>query len=136
MAPGGRLVIYAPHIDEISFTWGRDIQRVGYHTCEYYLKQMERYADTPQVVLAHCALVKGSGSFSNGEEHARIEVVLATGIPRESGLHRSCGDKSRGISESGGGWDSLCGPRWRDAAQDRAEGAHLTEPPVLLMNDF
>jgi nickel-dependent lactate racemase len=83
VAPGGRLVIYAPHIDEISFTWGRDIQRVGYHTCEYYLRQMERYANTPQVVLAHCALVKGSGSFSNGQEHARIEVILATGIPRE-----------------------------------------------------
>ena len=84
VAPGGRLIIYAPHIDEISYTWGRDIRRTGYHTSEYYLKQMQSFGDTPRVVLAHCALVKGSGSFSNGVEHPRIEVILATGIPRET----------------------------------------------------
>ncbi len=83
VAPGGRLIIYAPHIEEISFTWGRDIRIIGYHTSEYFLGQKERFKDTPRAAMAHCALVKGSGSYSNGEEHPRIDVILATGIPRE-----------------------------------------------------
>jgi nickel-dependent lactate racemase len=83
VSSGGRLIIYAPHVRELSSTWGEYIERIGYHTSEYYRNQMDRYRDIPKAVLAHCALVKGSGSFANGEEYPRIEVFLATGIPRE-----------------------------------------------------
>jgi len=81
VADGGRLVIYAPHIRTFSYTWGKYIETVGYHTSEYYLAHMDRYAGVPRGVLGHCALVKGKGTFSSGEEHPRIDVTLATGIP-------------------------------------------------------
>jgi nickel-dependent lactate racemase len=78
---GGRLVIYAPHIEEISPTHGDSIRRVGYHTRDYFLAQLERFRDVPRAVLAHSTHVKGIGTFVAGVERPRIEVVLATGIP-------------------------------------------------------
>jgi nickel-dependent lactate racemase len=34
VAPGGRLIIYAPHITEVSRTWGSYMDKIGYHTVE------------------------------------------------------------------------------------------------------
>ena len=34
-------------------------------------------------MLAHSSHVRGNGTFDNGNEKPRIEVVLATSIPRE-----------------------------------------------------
>ena len=34
----------------------------------------------PRAVLAHSTHVKGVGTFENGVEHPRVDVVLATGI--------------------------------------------------------
>ena len=84
VADGGRLIIYAPHIREISRTWGKQVENVGYHTSGYFLRHLERYRNVPRGILAHCALVKGLGSYENGIERPRIQVILATGIPRET----------------------------------------------------
>lgn len=81
VADGGRLVIYAPHIDEISPTHGDSIRRVGYHTRDYFLAQSERFRDVPRAVLAHSTHLKGIGRYEDGVERPRIEVVLATAIP-------------------------------------------------------
>ena len=81
VADGGELIIYAPHIKEISLAHGEIIKKIGYHTRDYYLKQMDRFKDIPGGVMAHSTHVKGIGSFDNGVERPRIEVVLATGIP-------------------------------------------------------
>ena len=81
VADGGRLVIYAPHIDEISPTHGDSIRRVGYHTRDYFLAQLERFRGVSRAVLAHSTHVRGIGTFIDGIERPRIEVVLATGIP-------------------------------------------------------
>ena len=81
VADGGRLVIYAPHIDQISPTHGRWIEQVGYHTRDYFLADMERFADVPLAVLAHSTHVKGIGTFRDGVEYPRIDVVLATALP-------------------------------------------------------
>jgi nickel-dependent lactate racemase len=83
VADGGRLIIYAPHLKEISSTWGRYLEQVGYHVAEYFLKQWDRFKDVPRGVLAHSAHVKGLGSYENGVEKPRIEVILATGIPEQ-----------------------------------------------------
>ena len=83
VADGGELLIYAPHIQEISVTHGRLIRKVGYHVRDYFTKQPVRYADIPKGVLAHSTHVKGIGTFENGVEHPRITVTLATGIPEE-----------------------------------------------------
>lgn len=80
VAEGGKLIIYAPHLKQVSSTWGRYLERVGYHVADYFLKQMDRFKDVPRGVLAHSAHVKGLGTFENGVEKARIQVILATGI--------------------------------------------------------
>lgn len=81
VADGGDLIIYAPHIKRLSATHGVLIEQIGYHVCDYFLKQWERFADVPGGVLAHSTHVKGLGTFENGLEHPRMNVVLATGIP-------------------------------------------------------
>jgi nickel-dependent lactate racemase len=82
VADGGTLIIYAPHIREVSRTWGRYIEKIGYHVRDYFLAQMERFANIPRGVLAHSSHVRGTGTFQNGIEYPRMEVVLATAIPR------------------------------------------------------
>jgi nickel-dependent lactate racemase len=81
VADGGELVIFAPHIWEISVTHGKLIERVGYHVRDYFLSQMERFLDVPGGVLAHSTHVKGVGTYRDGQERPRANVVLATGIP-------------------------------------------------------
>jgi nickel-dependent lactate racemase len=83
IADGGKVIIYAPHLHEIAPMHEKWIRRVGYHTRDYFLKQPERFADIPRAILAHSTHVKGVGSYSNGIERPRVEVVLATGIPRD-----------------------------------------------------
>jgi nickel-dependent lactate racemase len=83
VAEQGRLIIYAPHIHDISRTWGKYIEKIGYHIGDYFLAQMDRFKDIPRGVLAHSTHVRGSGTYKNGIEKPRVEVVLSTAIPRE-----------------------------------------------------
>jgi nickel-dependent lactate racemase len=83
VADGGRLIIYAPHIAEIATVHDAVIRAIGYHTRDYFLKQWDRFKDYPWGVLAHSTHVKGIGTYDDGVELSRIEVVLATGIPEE-----------------------------------------------------
>ncbi|MBN1380571.1 MAG: DUF2088 domain-containing protein [Deltaproteobacteria bacterium] len=82
VADGGTLIIYAPHIREISRVWGESLKQVGYHVLDYFLAQMERFRQIPRGVLAHSTHVRGLGTYVDGVEKSRIQVVLATGIPR------------------------------------------------------
>jgi nickel-dependent lactate racemase len=83
IADGGEVIIYAPHISEISYTHGALIDRVGYHVRDYFLKQWERFKDIPGSILAHSTHVKGMGNYDaqSGIETPRIQVTLATRIP-------------------------------------------------------
>ena len=85
IADGGEVIIYAPHITEISYTHGKLIDQVGYHVLAYFLKQRERFKDVPGTILAHSTHVKGTGTYdaATGIETPRIQVTLATGIPEE-----------------------------------------------------
>ncbi len=83
IADGGEVIIYAPHIKEISVTHGKLIEEVGYHVRDFFLKQWEVYSHVPWTVLAHSTHVKGAGTFQDGVETPRIQVTLATGIPEE-----------------------------------------------------
>ncbi len=82
---GGEVIIYAPHITEISYTHGKLIDAVGYHVRDYFLKQWERFKDVPGSILAHSTHVKGMGTYDSAThvETPRIAVTLATGIPEE-----------------------------------------------------
>ena len=81
VADGGELIIYAPHIHEISLTHGRLIQEIGYHCRDYFLKQWDRFKNYPWGVIAHSTHVRGIGEFEDGVERCRVKVTLATGIP-------------------------------------------------------
>jgi len=85
VADGGEVVIYAPHVTEVSYTHGALIDAIGYHCRDYFLGQWERFRDYPGGVLAHSTHVKGLGTFdgATGAERPRIRVTLATGIPPE-----------------------------------------------------
>ncbi|UCF35903.1 MAG: DUF2088 domain-containing protein [Acidobacteriota bacterium] len=83
IADGGEVVIYAPHIDEISYTHGELLDEIGYHVAEYFLKQWDRFKEYPGGVLAHSTHCRGMGQYDaeTGVESPRIKVTLATGIP-------------------------------------------------------
>jgi nickel-dependent lactate racemase len=80
LADDGELIIYAPHISEISFTHGALIEEVGYHCRDYFLKQWERFKHYPWGILAHATHVYGQGTFEHGVETPRARVTLATQI--------------------------------------------------------
>ena len=85
VADGGEVMIYAPHVAEVSHVHGRVIDEIGYHCRDYFLAQWDRFRGYPGGILAHSTHVKGLGTFdpASGVERPRIEVTLATGIPRE-----------------------------------------------------
>ncbi len=80
---GGTLIIYAPHITEVSYSHAKWLEKIGYHTRDYYLKQMDKFADVPRGILAHSTHVRGIGTFIDGVEKPRVNVMLATSISRE-----------------------------------------------------
>ncbi|MBE9478917.1 MAG: DUF2088 domain-containing protein [Chloroflexi bacterium] len=85
IADGGEVVIFAPHITEISYTHGVIIDQIGYHVRDYFVKQWGRFKDYPWGVLAHSTHLRGIGNFDveSGVERPRIKVTLASGISRD-----------------------------------------------------
>lgn len=81
VADGGELIIYAPHVHEISVVHGKLIRELGYHCRDYFVRQWDRFKHYPWGVLAHSTHVRGIGTFENGVEHCRVRVTLATAIP-------------------------------------------------------
>ncbi|GAB4440792.1 MAG: lactate racemase domain-containing protein [Anaerolineae bacterium] len=85
IADGGEVIIYAPHIDEISYTHGKLLDEIGYHVRDYFVKQWDRFKDYPGGVLAHSTHLRGIGQYdaATGIETPRIQVTLATRVPEE-----------------------------------------------------
>jgi nickel-dependent lactate racemase len=83
VADGGEVIIYAPHITEVSYSHGKLLDEIGYHTRDYFVKQWDKFKTYPWGVLAHSTHLRGVGSFKDGVESCRIRVTLATGVPAE-----------------------------------------------------
>lgn len=81
VADGGEVIIYAPHVTEISVTHGKLIEEIGYHVRDYFTKQWDRFQNKPWGVLAHSTHVRGGGTYEHGVERPRVQVTLATQIP-------------------------------------------------------
>jgi nickel-dependent lactate racemase len=81
LADGGELIIFAPHIKEICVSHGRQIEQIGYHCRDYFLRQWDQFKQIPWGVLAHSSHVRGIGTFENGVEKCRAQVTLASQIP-------------------------------------------------------
>jgi len=80
IADGGEVIVYAPHLDTVSHVHGQHIYEAGYHVRDFYIKQWDKYGHLPLGVLAHGTHLRGSGTYENGIERARIDVTLATQI--------------------------------------------------------
>ena len=63
VAPGGEVVIYAPHLEVVSHVHGKYIYEVGYHCLPYFLDDWDRFKHIPLGVLAHSTHVRGCGAM-------------------------------------------------------------------------
>ncbi|HMU79584.1 MAG TPA: lactate racemase domain-containing protein [Microthrixaceae bacterium] len=81
LADDAELVIFAPHLREVSRVHGAELARVGYHVLPYFLEQWDRFSDVPRAVLAHSTHVRGAGTFSDGVERPRVRVTLSSRVP-------------------------------------------------------
>ena len=78
---GGQVVIYAPHITEISVTHPA-VAEIGYHCRDYFVEQWDRFEHYPWGDLAHSTHLRGAGTYDRVTgERCRVTVTLATGIP-------------------------------------------------------
>lgn len=83
VADGGQVVIYAPHITEISVMHPQ-ILEIGYHCRDYFVQQWDRFAHLPWGDLAHSTHLRGQGTYDDEHgERCRVTVTLATGIPED-----------------------------------------------------
>lgn len=84
MADGGEVIIYAPHVTEVS-EQHHEIYDIGYHSIPYFTQQWDRFSAVPKGVLAHSTHVRGAGWYDpeTGVETNRIKVTLCTQIPEE-----------------------------------------------------
>jgi nickel-dependent lactate racemase len=80
IAKGGELIIYAPHLEVVSFMHGANIYKIGYHILPYFLGDWNSYKDIPLSVLAHSTHVRGTGTMENGLEVPNVRVTLASKI--------------------------------------------------------
>lgn len=81
IADGGEVIIYAPHLHEVSVVHGALIRQIGYHVRDYFVARWDEFKNISWGVLAHSTHLKGAGTYENGVERPRIQVTLATGIP-------------------------------------------------------
>jgi nickel-dependent lactate racemase len=83
VADGGEVIIYAPHITQVSVMHPH-ITEIGYHCRDYFLGQWDRFKDQPWGDLAHSTHLRGQGTWDPEQgEQDRVTVTLATGIPEE-----------------------------------------------------
>jgi nickel-dependent lactate racemase len=83
VADGGQVVIYAPHITQIS-AMHPAIEQIGYHCRDYFLTQWDQFKHYHWGELAHSTHLKGAGSYDPATgEIGRVTVTLATSIPQE-----------------------------------------------------
>jgi nickel-dependent lactate racemase len=83
---GGELIIYAPHLNNISATHGRLIEKYGYAPLET-VREMVEYSDELRAnlcVAAHLAHVSyGSALDKDGQVTPRFRITLASAVPEE-----------------------------------------------------
>ena len=82
-ADGGEVILFAPHISRTSYVHGPQIEEIGYHVRDYFVKQWERFKHHPWGVIAHSTHVRGAGTYEDGIEQPRVQVTFATGIPQD-----------------------------------------------------
>jgi len=83
VADGGQVVLYAPHIRDVSVMHPHIVE-IGYHCRDYFVKQWDRFKDVRWGDLAHSTHLRGAGTYDDVHgERLRVTVTLATGIPED-----------------------------------------------------
>ena len=83
VADGGEVIVYAPHVTQIS-AMHPEIEQIGYHCRDYFVAQWERFSHHHWGVLAHSTHLRGAGTYDEQHgERCRVEVTLATGIAED-----------------------------------------------------
>ncbi len=83
VALGGEVIIYAPHLENVSHVHGKYIYEIGYHTLGFFLENWGKYKHIPLGVLAHSTHLRGSGVMEDGVEKPNVRVTLASKISKE-----------------------------------------------------
>ena len=87
MAPGGEIIIYAPHINCFHSRPEMDIalRQIGYHCKDYVKKYLESNPEFSKNIAAHVINVRVPGSFdiNSRKEEFNFKVTLATGISKD-----------------------------------------------------
>ena len=68
VADGGEVVIYAPHITEVSYTHGTLIDEVGYHCRDYFMAQWDTLQHLPRGRAGALDAREGAGSLRRGDQ--------------------------------------------------------------------
>lgn len=98
VADGGEIIVYAPHIHDISITHNKVLEKIGFHVVDYFKAYLDtKFKKIPRTTLAFSALVKGKGAYQDGMEATRISHKLALNIPKAvlDSLNLAWEDKSR-----------------------------------------
>jgi len=82
VADGGELIIYAPHITQVS-VMHPIITKIGYRNRDNFLGEWDKFRNRPWGGSAHSTHMRGQGrgDLEHGEQN-RVAVTLATGILR------------------------------------------------------
>jgi nickel-dependent lactate racemase len=91
VAPGGEIIVYAPHLDTISRVHGKYLSKIGYHILPYFLENWENFKHIPLSALAHSTHLRGSWVMHNGIEQPNVSVTLASKISAEDCAHLNLG---------------------------------------------
>jgi nickel-dependent lactate racemase len=87
MAPGGEIIIYAPHINYFHSRREIDLplRQIGYHCKDYVKKYLELNPEFSKNIAAHVINVRGTGRYdiNSGKEDFDFKVTLATGISKD-----------------------------------------------------
>jgi nickel-dependent lactate racemase len=87
VAVGGEVIVYAPHLDTVSFMHGKYIYQIGYHILPYFLAHWDRFKDIPLGVLAHSTHFRGSGVMDGDREIPNVKLTLSSKISKEDCEH-------------------------------------------------
>ncbi|MBS1846886.1 MAG: DUF2088 domain-containing protein [Actinobacteria bacterium] len=80
VADGGRVVLYAPHLTDIT-PMHPGVEEIGYHVRDYFTGQWEHYAGHHWGELAHSTHLRGAGTWDPVTgEHPRVTVTLASRV--------------------------------------------------------
>ena len=118
MADGGEVIIYAPHVNEVSRVHGALLDEIGYHCRDYFVEQWARFAHYPGGILAHSTHLKGVRHVRRGERrrntacrgHAGDRHPARAMRAGEPGIRRSPHHRPRRLADR---------PRTRYAARCR-----------------